>query len=108
MKCQRYLCTLKSYVRNKGRPEGSIAEGYLAEECLSFCSLYLDENVETRHNRVGRNEDGDCTVSEGIKIFSVAGRPLWIGEPFVLDKRTLEKAHRYVLFNCDEIKSKIE
>ncbi|KAL6558344.1 hypothetical protein OROMI_018694 [Orobanche minor] len=59
-----YLCTLKSYVHNKGRPEGSIAEGYLAEECLSFVSQYLDENVETRQNRTGRNEDQDFMINE--------------------------------------------
>ncbi|KAL6584387.1 hypothetical protein OROMI_003676 [Orobanche minor] len=100
---ERYLCTLKSYVRNKGRPEGSIAEGYLAEECLSFVSQYLDENVETRQNRTGRNEDRDFMINEGLQIFSKSGHPLWKGEPVVLDKKTLEKAHRYVLFNCEEI-----
>ncbi|GMP78094.1 hypothetical protein CsSME_00034161 [Camellia sinensis var. sinensis] len=35
---ERYLLTLKKYVRNRTHPEGSIAEGYLAEECLTFCS----------------------------------------------------------------------
>ncbi|XP_035834064.1 uncharacterized protein LOC118482611 [Helianthus annuus] len=39
---ERYLCKLKSYVRNKGQPEGSIAEGYLIEECLTICSRYMD------------------------------------------------------------------
>ncbi|KAL6580743.1 hypothetical protein OROMI_006666 [Orobanche minor] len=103
-----YLCTLKSYVRNQGRPEGSIAQGYLAEECLSFVSQYLDENVETRKNRTGRNEDRDFLINEGLQIFSKSSHPLWKGEPVVLDKKTLEKAHRYVLFNCEEIKSKLD
>ncbi|KAH7835951.1 hypothetical protein Vadar_031397 [Vaccinium darrowii] len=35
---ERYLMTLKSYVRNRARPEGSIAEGYFVEECMTFCS----------------------------------------------------------------------
>ncbi|XP_023753719.2 uncharacterized protein LOC111902075 [Lactuca sativa] len=43
---ERYMKKLKNYVRNKARPEGSIAEGYVAEEALSFCSMYL-EDVET-------------------------------------------------------------
>ena len=30
---------LKGYVRNKARLEGSIAEGYIDNECLMFCSL---------------------------------------------------------------------
>ena len=44
-------------MRNKNRPEGSIVEGYLAEECMTFCSRYLG-GIETRFNRVGRNFDG--------------------------------------------------
>ena len=38
---ERYLCKLKSYIRNKSKPEASIAEGYLVEECLIFCSRFL-------------------------------------------------------------------
>ncbi|XP_020973047.1 uncharacterized protein LOC110269510 [Arachis ipaensis] len=45
---ERYLCRLKSYVRNKSRPEGSIAEGYLAEECLTFCSREYEEHVNNQ------------------------------------------------------------
>ncbi|KAB2620848.1 hypothetical protein D8674_041409 [Pyrus ussuriensis x Pyrus communis] len=56
-KFEMYLQTLKRYVRNKGRPEGSIAEAYLVDECLSFCSMYL-RDVESRRTRRGRNEDG--------------------------------------------------
>ncbi|XP_071729888.1 uncharacterized protein [Rutidosis leptorrhynchoides] len=72
---ERYLGTLKSYVRNKSKPEGSIEEGYLAEECLSFCSLYLASDVETIHNKTSRNHDdgGDETV---LPIFCMAGRPI--------------------------------
>ncbi|KAL9451265.1 hypothetical protein AB3S75_012925 [Citrus x aurantiifolia] len=33
---ERFLHELKRYVRNKARPEGSIAEGYLVDECLTF------------------------------------------------------------------------
>ena len=33
----RYLGHLKKYVRNKARPEGSIVEGYVVEEALTFC-----------------------------------------------------------------------
>ncbi|GKB63634.1 Myc-type, basic helix-loop-helix domain-containing protein [Tanacetum coccineum] len=37
--------------------QGSIAEGYVAEEALTFCSRYLKDDVETRFNRLGRNDD---------------------------------------------------
>ena len=55
---ERYLRRLKSYVKNKAHTEGSIVEGYIAQECLHFCSRYLHE-VETRLNRPGRKYEGD-------------------------------------------------
>ncbi|GJZ97386.1 hypothetical protein Tco_0669839 [Tanacetum coccineum] len=55
---ERYMKKLKNYVRNKAKPEGSIAEGYVVEEALTFCSRYLKDDVETRFNRLGRNDDG--------------------------------------------------
>jgi len=98
----RYLATLKSYVRNRNRPEGSIAEGYLAEECLTFCSRYV-EDVETKFNRVGRNDDGSCTTNARLPIFAMQGRSFGkvVTEP--LDRETLIKAHQYVLFNCEAV-----
>ncbi|XP_058763597.1 uncharacterized protein LOC131637050 [Vicia villosa] len=54
---ERYLGKLKGYVRNKSRPEGSIAKGYLVEECLIFCSRYLHNGVETKFTRMTRNSD---------------------------------------------------
>nr|KYP46553.1 hypothetical protein KK1_031844 [Cajanus cajan] len=58
----RYLGKLKSYVRNRAQPEGSIAEGYMAEEALTFCSRYLD-GIETIFNRLGRVNDEPDIVS---------------------------------------------
>ena len=51
---ERYLRTTKGYVRNKTYPEGSIAKGYILEECLTFCSKFLD--VDTKLNHVDRHE----------------------------------------------------
>ncbi|KAK1386214.1 hypothetical protein POM88_023949 [Heracleum sosnowskyi] len=45
---ERYLCKLKSYDRNKSKPEGSMAEGYLDEECLTFCSRFLSDEVQKK------------------------------------------------------------
>ena len=33
---------IKGYVRNRSRLDGSIAKGFLAEECIFFCTNYLD------------------------------------------------------------------
>ena len=64
---------LKSYVRNKAQPEGSIAEGYLAEEVLTFCSQYM-EGMKTRTNRPSRVDDSfNTNISELNTIFPPIG-----------------------------------
>ena len=66
----RNLGTLKKYVRNKARPEGSITEAYTVNEDLTFCSMYLS-GIETRFNRGERNEDKFENQAQGcISIFS--------------------------------------
>nr|GEV18461.1 hypothetical protein [Tanacetum cinerariifolium] len=46
---ERYMKKLKGYVRNKAKPEGSIAVGYVAEEALTFSSYYF-RDVTTKFN----------------------------------------------------------
>jgi hypothetical protein len=58
---ERYLRTLKGYVRSKAYPEGSIAEGYILDECMTFCSRFL-EDVDTKMKRPERHES--ATVNE--------------------------------------------
>ncbi|XP_058761988.1 uncharacterized protein LOC131635383 [Vicia villosa] len=48
---ERYLCKLKNYVRNRAYPEGSIVEGYLAEEAITFCSSEHDQSVNSNTNK---------------------------------------------------------
>ncbi|GKE59769.1 putative transposon protein [Tanacetum coccineum] len=38
-----YMGFLKGYVRNRYRPEGSIIQGYVAEEVVQFCTNYMDD-----------------------------------------------------------------
>lgn len=74
-KIERFLCKLKHYVRNKARPEGCIAEGYIIDECLTFCSMYLTD-IETRFNREHQNEDGSRSKGEDVlDVFSNSYRP---------------------------------
>ncbi|XP_042969067.1 uncharacterized protein LOC122301749 [Carya illinoinensis] len=82
---ERYLHRLKFHVCNKAAPEGSIAEGYLLEELLTFCSRYL-ESALTVFNRPSRNPDD----SKG-KVVDVR-----------LDFMSWTQAHRYILFNSDD------
>ena len=92
----RFLFTLKEYVRNRNHPEGSIVEGYLAEECMNFCTRYLND-VETKLNRPIQNYDGGDSSTVG------AGRALGKGASFLLDEVSWTQAHRYVLVNSIEV-----
>ncbi|KAL4388416.1 hypothetical protein GQ457_09G021810 [Hibiscus cannabinus] len=105
------------YPVERAHPEGSIAEGYLSHECLTFCSRYL-EGIETIFNGLGRNNDGEenSYLGSEVTIFSTIGRPLGRKnhplfmsrsvkefQRLVLDEQGLAQAHRYVLFNSDEV-----
>ncbi|KAL3629848.1 hypothetical protein CASFOL_026160 [Castilleja foliolosa] len=63
---ERFLCGLKQSVRNKARPEGSVAEAYIAKECLTFCSMYL-KGIEIRFNLDDRNND--IEFDDSLSIF---------------------------------------
>jgi hypothetical protein len=45
---ERYLKTLKDYVRTYTRPEASMAEGYAMSETLGYCTEYMDRFEGTR------------------------------------------------------------
>ncbi|GKE19952.1 hypothetical protein Tco_1431464 [Tanacetum coccineum] len=53
---ERFMNKLKGYVRNKAKPEGSIAEGYVIEEVLTFSSHYFWD-VTTKFNHPDHNVD---------------------------------------------------
>jgi hypothetical protein len=72
-------------VRNKAAPVGSIAEGYIADELLIFCSRYL-VNAPTIHNKPYRNLD----ESRGAVI------------RFTVDVLTMNQVHRYIIFNFND------
>jgi hypothetical protein len=90
---------LKSFVRNKAQPEGSIAEGYIVEESLTFCSRYLDD-IETRFSRPRRVCDEPNKPSYVSSIFPQLGKPVGASSMFTLTQMQKLQAHRYVLLNC--------
>lgn len=104
----RNLGTLKKYVRNKARPEGSIAEAYTVNEALTFCSMYL-HGIETCFTRDERNEDNREEQASGhLSIFSQQARPIGGRQLQQLSKEELEKAHWYVINNCRELQPYLE
>jgi len=94
-----YLEHLKFYVRNKAQPEGSIAEGYLAENVLTFFYQYM-EGMETRTNRSSRVDDSsNIDISKLNTLFPPIGRVVSVASAVEMStERTQE--HQYVLFNC--------
>lgn len=101
----RKMGTLKGYVNNKARPEGCIAERYIDKECLTFCSMYLND-VDTPFNKVERNDE-ITEVGGHISVFSGRGRPFGGPKCDVLEDSELGKIHAYILNNCDEIEDLI-
>ena len=98
---ERQMGTLKGYVRNRARPEGSIAEAYIANEALTFCSSYM-EDVVTRFNRDDEKwhhgaTDGDLPIfQDGVKLLG-ANRQTY------LDDKEFHKICWYVLNNSEEV-----
>lgn len=97
---------LKGYVKNKARAEGCIAERYIDNECLTFCSMYLND-VDTIFNKVERNNEMVECAGE-ISIFSCKGRPFGITEERVMSGPELDKIHTYILNNCPELNELIK
>ncbi|KAL8090711.1 hypothetical protein AgCh_039959 [Apium graveolens] len=92
---ERYLGKLKRYVRNKSHPEGSIAEGYLADECVTFCARFLGDNEISSVNELG------------TRIHEISGYPIFSGrnqkwKVYQLPDDVWTAAHRYILFNYDD------
>ncbi|KAL0313442.1 UNVERIFIED_CONTAM: hypothetical protein Sradi_5743500 [Sesamum radiatum] len=75
-----YLFKLKQYVTNNAFLEESMAEGYIAEECLTFCSMYLSD-IQTQFNKVERNyEKWSGKSQQGLFVLSKYTRLIEKGE----------------------------
>ncbi|CAE5979936.1 unnamed protein product [Arabidopsis arenosa] len=97
----RYMKTLKAFVKNHARPEACMAEGYLAGECVAFCLEFLKDSVPVQET-VNRNEDIEADRSV------VEGRPLQKGIEVTLSDKDRDNAHRYVLMNMASLDPYVE
>ncbi|GKB78281.1 hypothetical protein Tco_0945176 [Tanacetum coccineum] len=98
---ERYMKKLKNYVRNKAKPEGSIAEGYVAEEALTFSSHYF-RDVTTKFNRHDRNVDCPPPTCQ-FQVFRSICKSIGKRSVIRLDHQELKKVIWYVLHNSPEI-----
>jgi len=84
-----YMKNLKTYVHNRARPEGSMVEGYIWDECLSFIIKYL-QRFEAMQQCIWnvKEEKGDVgEVLEGV------------GQKFMMIPTLHDLTHQYVLTN---------
>ncbi|KAG7556924.1 hypothetical protein ISN44_As11g029270 [Arabidopsis suecica] len=98
---ERYMKTLKAYVKNFARPEACMAEGYLAGECIAFCLEFLQKSVPVQET-LNRNED----LEADQQIFE--GRPLHLATEKTLTDKERDIAHRYILMNTAVMEPYIE
>ena len=97
-----YLGNLKGIVKNKAHPKGSIAEAYIINESLTFCSLYLN-GVETKFNRRDGHHDDKNSESISFAIFSNKIQPIGVANFCMLSVSQRNHLHWCVLSNCDEL-----
>ncbi|KAI5312760.1 hypothetical protein L3X38_041934 [Prunus dulcis] len=89
----RYMKVLKGHVQNRTRPEGCIAERYIAEEAVEFCTEHLSD-VST----VGVPSSQKMGVSKALSSCTLS----------LADRDLLNQAHLYVLENTEEVLPYIE
>ena len=92
---ERFMKILKGYVRNRNRPEGCIAESYIAEEGVEFCSEYLNGA-----DAIGIPTPHDCS--------SGTTKPLSRGCVSTISRDEWEQAHLYILENTIEVVPYVE
>lgn len=93
---------IKGQVHNKNRPEGCIAERYIAEEAVEFCSEFL-QGLDAVGVPIGRNmrtSDDDDAIQDG--------KPIGGGNVIEVDESLWEQAHRHVLENTNDVQPYIE
>jgi hypothetical protein len=103
---ERRLLTCKRFVRNNARPEGSIAEAYVVDECLIFCSRYFDD-MQTRWNRPGRNAEPDDSHTGDVSVFKHGVKFLG-GSAYLQAGDDYDSMVYYVLRSCKEVQPYIK
>ena len=86
---ERYLYILKRHIRNKSKPEDSMAVGYAYDDVLGFCTEYLQDFEHSSHRMWDANEEDRDTkeVLEGS------------GKDVVFSDADLYNIHDYVNYN---------
>ncbi|KAL5577538.1 hypothetical protein UlMin_019237 [Ulmus minor] len=100
---ERYLNRLKDYVINAAKLEGSISEGYVVDEALTFCSRYFDD-IETRFNWPDKN-DGGIHRTKKLSVFESQCKPMGKHSQVYIEKNVRDRAELYILNNSLKIET---
>jgi hypothetical protein len=92
---ERYLAVLKSYVRNRAHPEGSIMEGCITEEVVECCADYVKD---------GKRIDLPIPLHEGRLRGRGRGR---IGQKNFVDRDYNSVRHILVYYNKSRLLHRI-
>ncbi|KAL0544680.1 hypothetical protein IC582_019799 [Cucumis melo] len=93
---ERYMKVLKSFVRNRNRPERCIAEAQVCEEAVHFCSNFLSGLDEIGLGSLNSREEKQTD------------RPLSAGTYDRPDMQELKQAYLHILQNTEEVHPYIE
>ena len=88
---ERFMKTLKGFVRQKARPEGSMAEGWLVQESCVFISGYL---THKNMPHLWSTKDDDRVVGEV---------PQGNGVTKLFDEAMRTRANNYCMRNSEEM-----
>jgi hypothetical protein len=88
-------------VGNRSWPKASIAEAYVIDECLTFCSKYMDD-VHTRFNREPRNKGFSDEETYGVDVFWRGVNFTSVSEPLCEDN-AIDQVVWFVLNSCSQV-----
>jgi hypothetical protein len=100
---ERRLGTLKNFVRNRARPEGSVAEAYATSDTLTFCSRYM-QDVDTKFN----HDVGDGPLVSDTSVFMHGVKIIGADMRQYIDDKMKDKLVWYILNNCEEVEPYLE
>ena len=98
---ERRFGTLKNLLRNRARSKGSISRAYIESEVLTFCSSYMDNDVDGLPECDGPT-DGDTYV------FMHGARLIGRDRVQYINDKTFKQLVWYVLSNSDKVEPYLE
>jgi hypothetical protein len=101
---ERFIGKLANMVHTTSYPEGSIAEGYIFDEGLTFCSRYLHDCPTKSNMNCTIDEDlNPIPTSKDLPYLRLVGRPLSSFAVTQLDRVSWIQAQRCVLMSYPHI-----